>query len=116
MATQIAANLSSNFDFLKLPLELRNHIYSLHLSNEGEVGYKAEDQLLQEITHDEPAIKPLLGVNFLRVCKQVYDEAVLYAYRNRKWAMGYAPITPDRLTVNCAQRIACIPPDTAENI
>ncbi|KAG9572357.1 hypothetical protein KCU77_g1881, partial [Aureobasidium melanogenum] len=107
---------SGAFDFLGLPLELRQSIYRLHLSDGGEIGYKTYDDSLQEIAHDEPAIKPLLGVNFLRVCKQVYNEAVLFAYANRKWAMGNAPIIPDRLTVNCAQRLACTPPATAEQI
>ncbi|KAG9526598.1 hypothetical protein KCU93_g5458, partial [Aureobasidium melanogenum] len=106
---------SGIFNFLGLPLEFRHSIYRLHLSNEGEVGYKADD-LLPEITYDEPAIKSPLGVNLLRVCKQIYNEAVPFAYDNRKWAMGYAPTTPDRLTVSCAQRLACIPPATAEKI
>ncbi|KAH0168539.1 hypothetical protein KCU67_g3441, partial [Aureobasidium melanogenum] len=106
---------SGIFNFLGLPLELRHSIYRLHLSNEGGVGYKADD-LLPEITYDEPAIKSPLGVNLLRVCKQIYNEAVPFAYDNRQWAMGYAPTTPDRLTVSCAPRLACIPPATAEKI
>ena len=104
------------FDFLGLPRELCDRICRLHLSNQGEVDYLEADDNTEEITHDKPAIKPLLGVNLLRVCKQIYDEAVLYAYEKRKWAMGYAPITPDKLTIDCAQRVACIPPTTAEKI
>ncbi|KAH0383302.1 hypothetical protein KCU92_g5519, partial [Aureobasidium melanogenum] len=109
---------SGIFNFLGLPLELRHSIYRLHLTNEGEVDYLELGDDTKDITctHDKPAIKPLLGVNILRVCKQIYNEAVLFAYDNRKWAMGYAPITPDRLTVNCAQRLACIPPTTARKI
>ncbi|KAH0272911.1 hypothetical protein KCU91_g6335, partial [Aureobasidium melanogenum] len=111
------ADVSSGiFDVLGLPLELRQSIYRLHLSNEGEVDYLGAEDNTEEITHDKPAIKPLLGANVLRVCKQIYDEAILSAYDNRKWAMGYAPITPDRLTVNCAQRLARILPATAEKI
>ncbi|KAG9737985.1 hypothetical protein KCU75_g16840, partial [Aureobasidium melanogenum] len=111
------ADVSSGiFDVLGLPLELRQSIYRLHLSNEGEVDYLGAEDNTEEITHDKPAIKPLLGANVLRVCKQIYDEAILSAYDNRKWALGYAPITPDRLTVNCAQRLARILPATAEKI
>ncbi|KAH0278191.1 hypothetical protein KCU91_g2658, partial [Aureobasidium melanogenum] len=116
MDTPPTALRSEFFDFLSLPLELRNRIYSLHLSNEGVVDYLEADDDAEEITHDEPVIKPVLGVNILRVCKQIYDEAVLLAYANRRWAMGYAPITPDRLTIDCAQRLACIPSDTAEKV
>ncbi|KAG9948352.1 hypothetical protein KCU85_g5045, partial [Aureobasidium melanogenum] len=116
MDTPPTALRSDFFDFLSLPLELRNGIYYLPQSSGGEVDYLEADDDSEEITHDEPALKPVLGVNILRVCKQIYDEAVLFAYTNRKWAMGFAPQTSDGLTIVCAQRLACIPNDTAEKV
>ncbi|KAH0341846.1 hypothetical protein KCU81_g6009, partial [Aureobasidium melanogenum] len=96
MDTPPTALRSEFFDFLSLPLELRNRIYSLHLSNEGVVDYLEADDDAEEITHDEPA--------------------VFFAYANRKWAMGCAPQTSNGLTIDCAQRPACIPNDTAEKV
>lgn len=116
MDTPPTALRSDFFDFLSLPLELRNGIYYLPQSSGGEVDYLEADDDSEEITHDEPALKPVLGVNILRVCKQIYDEAVLFAYANRKWALRYAPQTASGLTTDCIHRLACMPRATAERI
>ncbi|THW74443.1 hypothetical protein D6D18_10111 [Aureobasidium pullulans] len=103
------------FDFLRLPRELRDLVYSLHLSKPGKVGYEGDDDYCVQRTDDQPAIKPTIGINILRVCKQIYDEAVTYAYIDRKWAMGYA-LSPYPGAIHCAQRLSCIPSKTAERV
>jgi hypothetical protein len=42
-------------------------------------------------------IKPIIGVNILRVCRQIYNEAVTYAYTNCTWSLGAPLICTDCL-------------------
>ncbi|THZ76273.1 hypothetical protein D6C85_02381 [Aureobasidium pullulans] len=117
MDSPITNKSSCFFDFLGLPRELRDIIYSLHLSKSGEVGYGGDDGLHVWRTVGEPTTKPNIGINLLRVCGQIYDEAVTYAYIDRKWAMGYRyALSPYPGTIRCAQRLSCIPPKTAERV
>ncbi|THZ80944.1 hypothetical protein D6C88_06403 [Aureobasidium pullulans] len=98
-----------------LPRELRDLVYSLHLSKPGKVGYEGNEDYCTERTGDGFASKPTIGINILRVCKQIYDEAVTYAYIDRKWAMGHA-LSPYPGAIRCAQRLSCIPSKTAERV
>lgn len=103
------------FDFLRLPRELCDLVYSLHLSKPGKVGYDSDDDYCVQRTDDEIAFKPTIGINILRVCRQIYDEAVTYAYIDRKWAMGYL-LEPYPGAIHPAQRLSCIPSKTAERV
>ncbi|THZ10173.1 hypothetical protein D6C95_00742 [Aureobasidium pullulans] len=103
------------FDFLRLPRELRDLVYSLHLSKPGKVGYEGDDDYCVQRIDDEIAFKPTIGINILRVCRQIYDEAVTYAYIDRKWAMGYL-LEPYPRAIHPAQRLSCIPSKTAEKV
>ncbi|TIA77820.1 hypothetical protein D6C76_04453 [Aureobasidium pullulans] len=115
MDLPITNGSSGVFDFLGLPRELRDLVYSLHLSKPGEVGYEGDDGCYVPSTEDRPAIKPTVGINILRVCRQIYEEAVTYAYIDRKWAMGYA-LSPYPGAIHCARKSSCIPSRTAERV
>ena len=67
------------FNFLKLPSELRNRIYQLHLSKKGMVNYEDDDFR----PYEKPVRRLCLGVYVLQDCKQIYNEAVPFAYANR---------------------------------
>jgi len=109
MNTPIVTTRSGVFNFLGLPPELRNRIYRLHLSKEGSVDYQVfgTERCFQQ-TCNEPISKPVLGVNVLRVCKQIYLEAVRFAYADRIWDLGRAASRPDWRTADCAERLTRI--------
>jgi hypothetical protein len=110
MSAQIATTPPGVFDFLGLPPELRNRVYQLHLSQEDEVNYIYSQGIRGPgIMCDTPVAKLLLGVNILRVCRQIYDEAVSFAYADRLWSLGEAPAALDSTGIDCAQRLTCIP-------
>jgi hypothetical protein len=96
------------FNFLELPSELRNRIYQLHLSKEGNIEYPMDEDVLGPSIYDKPLTKPIMGINILRVCRQIYNEAITYAYTNRRWSLG-GPFT-------CAERLTHIPSGTVEKI
>ncbi|KAH0285989.1 hypothetical protein M436DRAFT_66741 [Aureobasidium namibiae CBS 147.97] len=111
MDTPIVTAPSDVFNFLGLPSELRNRIYQLHLSKNGGVKYETWSyyRLLGiRINHKRPTIRPHVGVNILRVCRQVYLEAVKYAYTDRVWNLGY--------DFDCARHLDLMPDGTAEKI
>lgn len=63
-------------DFLRLPLDIRHLIYDTHLAPDqkeilsiGRVGIRP--------------FRPIVGVNLLRTCRQVYEEAIRTVYRRR---------------------------------
>lgn len=57
------------FQFLDLPGELRNQIYDLHLDIDH------EPLKLRFQSNGTVATRPVLGVNSLRACKLINDEA-----------------------------------------
>jgi hypothetical protein len=95
MDTPIVTSPSGVFNFLGLPSELRNRIYQLHLSKKGEVDGLMNDDELR--IYDPAMVKPIIGVNILRVCRQTYNEAVTYAYTNCTWSLGAPLICTDCL-------------------
>lgn len=112
MSAQIVTTRPDVFDFLRLPPELRNRIYQLHLSKVGDVVYYSGPNICDKLSN-----KPLLGVNILRVCSRVYHEAVTFAYTGRIWDLGRTlPVDPGTNVIDCAQRLSCVPQDTVGRI
>lgn len=118
MDTQTVAAPSGVFDFLGLPSELRNRIYQLHLSSEGLVqchqnGYEGLEVM--------DYLKPRLGINILAVCRQIYHEAVAFAYADCMWDMGPLSLGTslrlvEKYAIHCAERLACIPFDKVQHL
>jgi hypothetical protein len=105
------------FNFLGLPSELRNRIYWLILSQGDDVDYQEVDTCGDTQVWDVPIIQILPGINILRVCRQIYKEAVMFAYAHRRWALGTAPIVSLReYAVDCGPRLICIPDGTDEKV
>lgn len=64
-----ASTKNETFKFLDLPPELRNRIYKIHLEEERSL----------TLTRGNLSLTiPTLGVNLLRCCKQIYNEAASY--------------------------------------
>ena len=82
MAMPIVTTRPGIFNFLGLPPELRNRIYQLNLSEKGIVDYEDTSGDIC-VSYDKPRYKLNLGINVLRVCRQIYDEAVSFAYADR---------------------------------
>ncbi|THW25258.1 hypothetical protein D6C98_00663 [Aureobasidium pullulans] len=76
---------NDHFPFLKLPMELRHIIYKLHLSKGGDFN------AIPMFCHR----RPVIGVNLLATCKQIYVEAVQYVYLGRTWNVGEEWMDPD---------------------
>jgi hypothetical protein len=105
------------FNFLQLPSELRNHIYWLILSQGGDVNYQEIDPVGDLQIYEWPMIQLLQGVNILRVCKQIYQEAVMFAYADRRWFLGNASLVSLReFSLDCGPRLICIPDDTVGKV
>jgi hypothetical protein len=106
------------FDFLRLPPELRNRIYQLHLSKEGDIDHQRLFDEGPHIRFNPPAVeyplKPVLDVNILRVCRQIYNEAVTFAYADRMWILGCALTWGSRrCAIDCTYR--CCREDTTSH-
>lgn len=108
MDTPIVIAPSGVFNFLGLPSELRNRIYQLHLSKSGDVAYRKWSFPFLRIVYDRAMTKPFVGVNLLRVCRQIYLEAIEYAYTDRTWDLG--------CDHQCARRLGDMPSGTVEKI
>ncbi|TIA23962.1 hypothetical protein D6C80_00485 [Aureobasidium pullulans] len=76
---------NDHFPFLKLPTELRHIIYKLHLSKGGDF------HAIPMFSHR----RPVIGVNLLATCKQIYVEAIQYVYLGRTWNVGEEWMDPD---------------------
>lgn len=116
MDTQTVIGPSGIFNFLGLPSEIRNRVYQLHLSKEGVVNYAAYDHAGRMNIYDRPMGRLLLGVNILRVCRQIYNEAVPFAYTNRLWGLCGAFAASNRLGIDGVRRLALIPHYTIERV
>ena len=117
MGTQIVTAPPGVFNFLDLPSELRNRIYQLHLSKAGIVDCPYDEKETDVHYHS----KPLIGVNILRACKQIYNEAVTFAYADCKWLLGPASfgaghLISDRFSLDCAARLTRIPHGTIDKV
>lgn len=69
--------IASVFPFLHLPCELRYEIYRYHLSRRGSI-------ILLDTEDGDEYGRPILGVNLLLTCRQVYNEAanILYGHNH----------------------------------
>ena len=78
--------------FFSLPLELRTQIYRLCLLPKQE-NTQTRKQAVTVKTH----MKSRVGLNLLLGCKEIYVEAVQYAYEYRWWQIGNVPVqSPQR--------------------
>ncbi|THZ05448.1 hypothetical protein D6C95_02828 [Aureobasidium pullulans] len=78
--------------FFSLPLELRTQIYRLCLLPKQE-NTQTRRQAVTVKTH----MKSRVGLNLLLGCKEIYVEAVQYAYEYRWWQIGNVPVqSPQR--------------------
>ncbi|OBW69729.1 MAG: Uncharacterized protein AUREO_001790 [Aureobasidium pullulans] len=66
-------------------MELRHIIYKLHLSKGGDFN------AIPMFCHR----RPVIGVNLLATCMQIYVEAVQYVYLGRTWNVGEEWMDPD---------------------
>lgn len=108
MDKPIITTPSGVFNFLGLPSELRNRIYQLHLSKGGGVAYRHWNHPLLRNSYDDPINIPFVGINLLRVCRQIYLEAIKYVYTDRTWDLG--------CDHSCARRLSHMPSGTVEKI
>jgi hypothetical protein len=105
------------FNFLQLPSELRNRIYRLILLQGCDVNYQEIDICGDLQIYEMPMIQLLQGVNILRVCRQIYKEAIIFAYADRRWALGNASIASlQEFALDCGPRLICIPGGTVEKV